>query len=303
MQSRLSELGKGDVVIEMDTFSNNQDESAGSESMLPEFFEEVGQIKTLLSLIRRNIKSIQDIYQKQALSADSKLMTNELESLLDSTNSSANQIRNKLKVMKSEIDKSDDSQKRIRSNMHSTLTKKFLEIMTEYQTLQTQYKEKFHERVKRQAEIVKPNISDEEVNKIINSGSSDALFSDQVVANRHTDAKNALIFIQEEQRGLKQLEKSIVELQQLFIDFAAASETHSQQIAELEVVTGETAIGVQQGVTHLHIANEYAATRRRRVAALITTVTFILLCIVGLILAQLFTGFMGGQPLIPLGGS
>jgi t-SNARE complex subunit (syntaxin) len=298
MQSRLSELGKGDVVIEMDTFSNNQDDP--SDSMLPEFFEEVGQIKTLMSLIRRNIKSIQDIYQKQALSADGKLMTNELESLLDSTNSSASQIRNKLKVMKAEIDKSDDAQKRIRSNMHSTLTKKFLEIMTEYQTLQTQYKEKFHERVKRQAEIVKPNISDEEVNKIINSGNSDGLFTEQVVVDRHTEAKNALMFIQEEQRGLKQLEKSIVELQQLFIDFAAASETHNQAIVELEVRTGETAIGVQQGVTHLAIANEYAIARRRRIAALITTVTFILLCIVGIVLAQLFTGFMGGQPLIPL---
>jgi t-SNARE complex subunit (syntaxin) len=298
MQNRLSELSKGDVVIEMDNL--NDDSSA--DSMLPEFFEEVGQIKTLMSLIRRNIKSIQDIYQKQALSADGKLMTNELEQLLDSTNSSANQIRNKLKVMKSEIDKSDDAQKRIRSNMHSTLAKKFLEIMTEYQTLQTQYKDKFHERVKRQAEIVKPNITDEEVNKIINSG-SDALFSDQVVVDSHTEAKNALMFIQEEQRGLKQLEKSIVELQQLFIDFAAASETHSQAIVDLEHTTSETVIGVQQGVTHLAIANEYAAARRRRIAALITTVTFILLCIVGIILAQLFTGFLGGQPLIPLGGS
>jgi len=298
MQSRISELGKGDVVIEMDTFTNSDD---SSDSIHPEFFEEVGQIKTLISLIRRNIKSIQDIYQKQALSADSKLMTNELESLLDSTNSSANQIRNKLKVMKADIDKSDDAQKRIRSNMHQTLTKKFLEIMTEYQTLQTQYKEKFYERVKRQAEIVKPDISDEEVNKIITSGNSDALFSEnQVVVDRHTEAKNALMFIQEEQRGLKQLEKSIVELQQLFIDFSAASETHSQAIVDLEQRTGETAIGVQQGVTHLAIANEYAAARRRRIAALITTVTFILLCIVGIVLAQLFTGFMGGEPLIPL---
>jgi t-SNARE complex subunit (syntaxin) len=298
MQSRISELGKGDVVIEMDTFTNSDD---SSDSIHPEFFEEVGQIKTLISLIRRNIKSIQDIYQKQALSADSKLMTNELESLLDSTNSSANQIRNKLKVMKADIDKSDDAQKRIRSNMHQTLTKKFLEIMTEYQTLQTQYKEKFYERVKRQAEIVKPDISDDEVNKIITSGNSDALFSEnQVVVDRHTEAKNALMFIQEEQRGLKQLEKSIVELQQLFIDFSAASETHNQAIVDLEQRTGETAIGVQQGVTHLAIANEYAAARRRRIAALITTVTFILLCIVGIVLAQLFTGFMGGEPLIPL---
>jgi len=291
MQNRLSELGKGDTVIEMDTFSEDS-----SDSILPEFFEEVGQIKTLMSLIRRNIKSIQDIYQKQSISADSKLMTSELETLLDSTNASANQIRSKLKLMKQELDKSDDSKKRIKNNMHVTLTKKFLDLMTEYQTLQSQYKEKFQERLKRQAEIVNPNISEEEINKIM-TGSSDALFSDQVV-DRHTDAKNALMYIQEEHRGLKQLEKSLLELQQLFIDLSAAVESHSTNIEQLEREVGETTIVVQQGVTELAIANEYAATRRRRIAALITTVTFILLTIVALVIAQLYTGFMGGSSVV-----
>ena len=297
MHNRLSELGKGDTVIEMDNFSGPNDTDDSSDSVLPEFFEEVGQIKTLMSLIRRNIKSIQDIYLKQSISADSRLMTSELETLLDSTNASANQIRSKLKIMKNEIDKSDDSNKRIKNNMHSTLTKKFLELMSEYQTLQTQYKEKFQERVKRQAEIVNPNISEEEINKIINSGSSDGLFSDQVV-DRHTDAKNALMYIQEEHRGLKQLEKSLLELQQLFIDLSAAVESHSTNIEHLERETSETSIVVQQGVTQLAIANEYAATRRRRVAALITTVTFILLTIVGIVVAQILFGFMGGTGLL-----
>jgi len=295
MQNRLSELGKGDTVIEMDNFSSPDDDS--SDSVLPEFFEEVGQIKTLMSLIRRNIKSIQDIYQKQSLSADSRLMTSELETLLDSTNASSNQIRSKLKIMKVEIDKSDDSNKRIKSNMHSTLTKKFLELMSEYQSLQTQYKEKFQERVKRQAEIVNPNISEEEINKIITTGSSDALFSDQVV-DRHSNAKNALMYIQEEHRGLKQLEKSLLELQQLFIDLSAAVDSHSTNIEQLERDTAETTIVVQQGVTQLAIANEYAAARRRRMAALITTVTFILLTIVGIVVAQLLFGFMGGTGLL-----
>jgi len=295
MQNRLSELGKGDTVIEMDNFSSPDDDS--SDSVLPEFFEEVGQIKTLMSLIRRNIKSIQDIYQKQSISADSRLMTSELETLLDSTNASSNQIRSKLKIMKVEIDKSDDSNKRIKTNMHSTLTKKFLELLSEYQTLQTQYKEKVQERVKRQAEIVNPNISEEEINKIITTGSSDALFSDQVV-DRHSNAKNALMYIQEEHRGLKQLEKSLLELQQLFIDLSAAVESHSTNIEQLEKDTAETTIVVQQGVTQLAIANEYAAARRRRMAALITTVTFILLTIVGIVVAQILFGFMGGTGLL-----
>jgi len=296
MTDRLKDLGnksvQSDISIDM---GDDTDESGAA--FMPEFFEEVGQIKTLMSLIRRNIKSIQDIYLKQSISADSRLMTSELETLLDSTNASSNQIRSKLKIMKVEIDKSDDSNKRIKTNMHSTLTKKFLELMTEYQTLQTQYKEKFQERVKRQAEIVNPNISEEEINKIITTGSSDALFSDQVV-DSHSNAKNALMYIQEEHRGLKQLEKSLLELQQLFIDLSAAVDSHSTNIEQLERDTAETTIVVQPGVTQLAIANEYAAARRRRMAALITTVTFILLTIVGIVVAQLLFGFMGGTGLL-----
>ena len=42
-------------------------------------------------------------------------------------------------------------QARIRTNMHGTLTRKFVDLMAEYQQLQTKYKNKYRERVERQA--------------------------------------------------------------------------------------------------------------------------------------------------------
>ena len=45
------------------------------------------------------------------------------------------------------------AQYRIRTNMHQTLTKKFLDLMTEYQEVQTKYKNKYRERVERQYKI------------------------------------------------------------------------------------------------------------------------------------------------------
>ena len=45
------------------------------------------------------------------------------------------------------------AQYRIKTNMHGTLTRKFLDIMAEYQEVQTKFKNKFRERVERQYRI------------------------------------------------------------------------------------------------------------------------------------------------------
>jgi hypothetical protein len=50
-----------------------------------------------------------------------------------------------------EADRHTTRQSRIRSNMHGTLTRKFVDLMAEYQEIQTKYKNKYRERVERQA--------------------------------------------------------------------------------------------------------------------------------------------------------
>jgi syntaxin 1B/2/3 len=83
--------------------------------------------------------------------------SDELEKLIDSTNFAASDVRNHLKQMGEAIKKSEvpkgTAQDRIRRNMHGGLTKKFLELMAEYQDVQTKYKNKYRERVERQYKI------------------------------------------------------------------------------------------------------------------------------------------------------
>lgn len=47
--------------------------------------------------------------------------------------------------------------------MHGTLTRKFVDLMAEYQELQTKYKNKYRERGERQYRVVNPNASREEI--------------------------------------------------------------------------------------------------------------------------------------------
>jgi len=288
VKDRLSELnrpgqGSMEVVVE-----SNDDISEGQGSLSPEFFEEVGQIRSLTSLIRRNVKSIQEAYNKQAWSSvdKSSQKTDELEELMESTNSAANKVRNKLKSMKAanEALPSEDPQKKTRTHIHNVLTQKFISLITEYQTLQNNYKEKFRERVQKQAEIVKPGVTRDEVDEMIDTGSG--IFADQILTeSKHTEAKNALLQIQEQQRDLKQLEKSIQELNQLFIDMQTIVEASSENITRLEANVNESVAYSSASVQHLVVANEYANVRRKRIAMTLAAILLVILVVVGVIAA------------------
>ena len=60
------------------------------------------------------------------------------------------------------------------------LTKTFLDIMMEYKNLQEMYQGKYEERMQRQALVVNPNATGEEVEKMIESGNNQQMFSGQV---------------------------------------------------------------------------------------------------------------------------
>lgn len=72
----------------------------------------------------------------------------------------ANKVRTKLKGIEQNIEQEEQANKssadlRIRKTQHSTLSRKFVEVMTEYNRTQTDYRERCKGRIQRQLEISK----------------------------------------------------------------------------------------------------------------------------------------------------
>ena len=168
MNDRLAELrgaggGGGDVEMAMPP--------AGGSAFMQAFFDEVQEIKKIMSNIRYNIRQIEQNHGQclTAISAEqSRESSARLEDLMKETNGAASQVRNKLKTL--DLENKDfarrnegASEARIRSNMHGTLTRKFVDIMAEYQEIQTKYKNKYRERGERQYRVVNPTATREEI--------------------------------------------------------------------------------------------------------------------------------------------
>jgi len=194
MQDRFSDLGEvarkpkvDEDDVEMNTVKESEEDQADDEFM-KEFFEVVSEIKSAMALIRRNLRSIEDSYNQSlvALNVEQGARNSEeLEKLIESTNLAAADVRNKLKQMDAENKKlptaaKGSAQYRIRTNMHGTLTRKFIDLMSEYQEMQTKYKNKYRERVERQYRIAKPDATQEEIDNALESGDTQ-IFANQIL--------------------------------------------------------------------------------------------------------------------------
>ena len=213
----------------------HDDVEMGAGSFMQNFFDEAGDIKKTMASIRYNIRQIEQSHGEclTAVSADQgRESTERLEELMRTTNGMATQVRNRLKSMdveNKEYARSNvgASEARIRSNMHGTLTRKFVDLMAEYQELQTKYKNKYRERVERQYKIVKPHASKDEIDAAFDSGDSqDNVFTQQILQGPgHAAARSALADIQERHKDITRLETSIQELHQLFLDMSVLVES------------------------------------------------------------------------------
>eukprot|EP01101_Sappina_pedata_P009244 TRINITY_DN533_c0_g2_i1.p1 TRINITY_DN533_c0_g2~~TRINITY_DN533_c0_g2_i1.p1 ORF type:complete len:348 (+),score=115.99 TRINITY_DN533_c0_g2_i1:130-1044(+) len=286
MVSRLSELqASNEIAIEMQQMDATP--AYDDDSDMPEFFSEISEIKSSMSVIRHNIKSIQDAYDKHSWSpSDTSSTLAELEELLDTTNAIASTIRNKLKQLRTENDdlSPEDPQKKMRSSMHTVLSKKFILLLQEYQALQNSYREKTRERFQRQAEIVKPGVSREEVDTMLESGGD--YFGDKLLnENRHGEAKNALARIQEQKRDLNRLERNLQEINNMFLDMNALVDTSTERLDVLEGSVSNVVLNSAIAAQNLVDAEAAVMAKRRRFTLLASGIGLIILIIVGALAA------------------
>ena len=100
----------------------------------------------------------------------------ELAVLITNTNKKAAVAKQLLKKLREDTEAlklkpgPKQSEIRIRENLASTLTRKFVDVMKEYQNAQTKYKTDIKKKVKRQVQIIKPDATAEEIDAVLKSG-------------------------------------------------------------------------------------------------------------------------------------
>ncbi|KAN0000131.1 hypothetical protein ACTFIZ_008584 [Dictyostelium cf. discoideum] len=276
--------GGGDIELEIN------DHPDPVEEFMPEFYQEVGIIKSLMTSVKKNIRAIEDKYilslNSISIESQNQKYEDDIQLILEVTNSSLSELRNKLDLMKSSNEKysfsksSTPTEVRIRNSMLNTLTQKFIEMMREYQEIQNNYKNKYKEKIERQYKIVKPEATTQEINDAIQSGDSKKIFEETILhTHLHNQALNALDYIQERHNDIIKLEQSIKELHQLFLDMAVLVHNQGELLNVIEDNINSAVSDTREGTQNLQEANKLHKKSRKKMYILLIIVSIVLVII------------------------
>ncbi|OQR68991.1 syntaxin-1A-like [Tropilaelaps mercedesae] len=149
----------------------------------------------------------------------------------------ANRVRQKLKHMEQSIEQLEQTQMmsadfRIRKTQHSMLSQKFVEVMTDYNKTQTDYRERCKARIQRQLEITGRVTTNEELEEMLETGNP-AIFTQGIIMETQ-QAKQTLADIEARHADIMKLENSIRELHDMFMDMAMLVESQGEMIDRIE---------------------------------------------------------------------
>uniref|UniRef100_A0A8C4R5C2 Syntaxin 2 n=1 Tax=Eptatretus burgeri TaxID=7764 RepID=A0A8C4R5C2_EPTBU len=250
--------------------SDDDDEVAvivDRDHFMDQFFEQVEEIRGDIEKVAENVQEVKRKHSAilSAPNTDEK-MKQELEDLMADIKKTANRVRSKLKSIEQDIEKEETENRssadlRIRKTQHSTLSRKFVEVMTEYNSTQTDYRERCKNRIQRQLEITGKTTTNEELEDMLESGNP-AIFTSGIQMDSKID-KQAMSEIESRHNDIIKLENSIRELHDMFVDMAMLVESQGEMIDRIEYNVEHSVDYVERAVSDTKKAVKYQSKARR----------------------------------------
>lgn len=259
-------------------------------NFMEDFFQEVEQIREMIDKIQANVEEVKKKHSAilSAPQSDEKTKQ-ELEDLMADIKKTANRVRGKLKGIEQNIEQEEQTNKsnadlRIRKTQHSALSRKFVEVMTEYNRTQTDYRERCKGRIQRQLEITGRATTNEELEEMLEQGNS-AVFTQGIIMETQ-QAKQTLADIEARHADIIKLENSIRELHDMFMDMAMLVESQGEMVDRIEYHVEQSKDYVATGQQQLVQANKYMSKARKKKIMILLCLT-----VLGLIAASYVSSY------------
>jgi len=283
-QSEDDDTGPDDVAVNIEQH----------DGYMEEFFNEVVEIRENIDKIQANVEEVKKKHSAilSAPQTDEKVKQ-ELEDLMADIKKTANRVRSKLKVIEQNIEHEEQTNKssadlRIRKTQHSTLSRKFVEVMTEYNRTQTDYRERCKGRIQRQLEITGRTTTNEELEEMLEQGNP-AVFTQGIIMETQ-QARQTLADIEARHADIMKLENSIRELHDMFMDMAMLVENQGEMIDRIEYNVEHAVDYVQTATQDTKKALKYQSKARRKKILIIICLTITLVIIICIILGTVLPG-------------
>ncbi|KAM3697225.1 hypothetical protein ACJW30_06G097300 [Castanea mollissima] len=174
---------------------------------------------------------------------------------------------------------------RARMNMTNALMKKFKDLMTEFQTLRQRIQDEYREVVERRVMTVTGTRPDDEtIDHLIETGNSEQIFQKAMQEAGRGQVLNTLEEIQERHDVVKEIEKKLLDLHQIYLDMAVLVEAQGEILDNIENQVTTAVDHVQRGTTVLQNAKKLQKNSRKWMCiAIIILLVIVAVIVVGVI--------------------
>uniref|UniRef100_A0A9L0RQQ1 Syntaxin 4 n=1 Tax=Equus caballus TaxID=9796 RepID=A0A9L0RQQ1_HORSE len=232
-----------------------------------EFFQKVRTIRQAIVKLENKVREL----EKQqvtilATPLPEESMKQDLQNLRDEIKQLGREIRAELKAIEPQKEEADENYNsvnmRMRKTQHGVLSQQFVELINKCNSMQSEYREKNVERIRRQLKITNAGmVSDEELEQMLDSGQSEVFVSNILKDTQVT--RQALNEISARHSEIQQLERSIRELHEIFTFLATEVEMQGEMINRIEKNILSSADYVERGQEHVKMTLESQKKARK----------------------------------------
>ncbi|KAG0466084.1 hypothetical protein HPP92_017109 [Vanilla planifolia] len=261
----------GDVDIE----EGLQNPIHSSELGMEGFFKQVQEIDKQIEKLSKLLKKL------QVANEESKAVTkaSAMKSIKQRMEKDIDEVLKIARITKSKLEELDrdnlaNRQKpgcgkgsavdRSRSATTVSLKKKLKENMSDFQSLRETISQEYREVIERRVFTVTGNRPDEEtIDRLIETGNSEQIFQKAIQEQGRGQIVDTLAEIQERHDTVKDLERKLLELQQIFFDMAVLVEAQGDILDNIESQVSSAVDHVQSGTTALQTAKRLQKNSRK----------------------------------------
>lgn len=230
-----------------------------AEIELDEFFKKVQHIEKEFDKLNKLIRKLQDAHEESksvTRAAAMKAIKQRMESDVDEVGMIARFIKAKIE----QLDKENLTNRkkpgcgpgtgvdRSRTATTLALRKKFKDKVTEFQTLRESIHQEHREVVERRVYTVTGIRADEEtIDRLIETGDSEQIFQRAIQEQGRGQVVDTLAEIQERHDAVIEVERKLLELQQIFMDLAILVNAQGEMLDNIETNVSSALDHVQSG--------------------------------------------------------
>ncbi|XP_059646577.1 syntaxin-121 [Cornus florida] len=286
-------------------FKSEEDHSPGNVQMsnpsstggvnLDRFFEDVEAIKDELRELETLYNNLQSANEQNKTLHNAKSIK-DLRSRMDNDVALSLKKAKLIKVRLEALDRSNaanrslpgcgpgSSSDRTRTSVVNGLRKKLQDSMNSFNGLRQQIASEYRETVQRRYYTVTGENAEEAViDRLISTGESETFLQKAIQEQGRGKIMDTIMEIQERHDAVKEMERNLKELHQVFMDMAVLVQAQGEQIDDIESQVQRANSFVRGGTQHLQSARKYQISSRK------WTCYGIIILLVIILLVVLFT--------------